>query len=242
MKEFINVFINTFKSFKKSKKILIYVLYILAILFLIAMLGMPSNYRISYLMTSVAISAIPTAIILFNTKYLKDVGYTKLNKISAAIVIVNIFIISSVLMPKEPPTTGTLQNVSSNASSSEVSSNITTSSETSSSEVSSNLEVSSIPETPSSIATSSSKVSYSSKPTTTSSKITTQATTPKPSSTTTTQNNTNAKMVWIDATAKKYHTKSDCSGMDNAWQVTVSEAIAAGRENCRKCAKHIKNN
>ena len=205
---------------------------------LINMLIDPSNLYISYFITAIAVASIPTSIILFNTKYLKDARHTKLNKISVTIVIVNLFLISFTLTYNEISTVDILQNGSSNTSSYEVSSNITTSSEISSSEISSNLEVSSTPEIPSSTATSSSKVSYSSKPTTTSSKITTQVTTPKPSSTNTTQNNTNAKMVWIDATAKKYHTKSDCSGMDNAWQVTIAEAKADGRDNCGKCAKN----
>lgn len=44
-------------------------------------------------------------------------------------------------------------------------------------------------------------------------------------------------LVWVDATAKKYHRKSDCSGMDKAYQVTKEEAIAMGKDACKKCFK-----
>lgn len=41
-------------------------------------------------------------------------------------------------------------------------------------------------------------------------------------------------MVWIDDTAKRYHSKNGC-GMDNAYQVTIEEAIAMGKTPCGRC-------
>ena len=43
------------------------------------------------------------------------------------------------------------------------------------------------------------------------------------------------EVVWIDDTAAKYHLKQDCSGMDNAYQVSISDAQALGKTPCGKC-------
>lgn len=43
-----------------------------------------------------------------------------------------------------------------------------------------------------------------------------------------------ATMVWIDDTAKRYHRKNGC-GMDNAYQVTLDEAVAMGKTPCGRC-------
>lgn len=43
-------------------------------------------------------------------------------------------------------------------------------------------------------------------------------------------------MVWVDDTAKRYHKANGC-GMDNAYQVTVDEAIAMGKTPCGRCYK-----
>lgn len=45
----------------------------------------------------------------------------------------------------------------------------------------------------------------------------------------------NTDMVWIDDTGKKYHNKSSCSNMDAPYQVSRDEAIARGRDACKKC-------
>lgn len=45
------------------------------------------------------------------------------------------------------------------------------------------------------------------------------------------------EMVWIDETAKRYHSKSDCSGMDSAYQVTKEQAEALGKTPCGRCYK-----
>ncbi len=49
-------------------------------------------------------------------------------------------------------------------------------------------------------------------------------------------NNGSSTMVWIDDTAKRYHKKNGC-GMDNAYQVTLEEAIAKGKTPCGRCYK-----
>lgn len=41
--------------------------------------------------------------------------------------------------------------------------------------------------------------------------------------------------VWIDATGKKYHSKSTCSNMSDPYQVTKEQAEAEGRDACKKC-------
>ena len=50
---------------------------------------------------------------------------------------------------------------------------------------------------------------------------------------TTEQNQT--EMVWIPASGKKYHSRSNCSNMKNPRQVSLSEAQSAGYEPCKKC-------
>lgn len=42
------------------------------------------------------------------------------------------------------------------------------------------------------------------------------------------------EMVWVDDSASKYHKKNGC-GMDNAYQVTLDQAIAMGKEPCGRC-------
>ena len=44
-----------------------------------------------------------------------------------------------------------------------------------------------------------------------------------------------ATMVWLPESGAKYHSKPDCSGMDNPRQVTKDEAIAMGYEPCKRC-------
>lgn len=44
-----------------------------------------------------------------------------------------------------------------------------------------------------------------------------------------------AGMVWIDDTGKKYHSKSTCSNMSDPYQISKNEAIARGRDACKKC-------
>lgn len=48
--------------------------------------------------------------------------------------------------------------------------------------------------------------------------------------------NADSTMVWIDDTAKRYHKKNGC-GMDNAYQVTLEEAIQKGKTPCGRCYK-----
>lgn len=42
-------------------------------------------------------------------------------------------------------------------------------------------------------------------------------------------------MVWIPATGSKYHSRSDCSGMNNPRQVTLEYAQSHGYEPCKRC-------
>ena len=42
-------------------------------------------------------------------------------------------------------------------------------------------------------------------------------------------------MVWVSGSGKKYHTKSDCSGMEGAVQITLQEALDQGKEPCKRC-------
>lgn len=42
-------------------------------------------------------------------------------------------------------------------------------------------------------------------------------------------------LVWVDDTAARYHLKSDCSGMDDAYQVTIEQAEAMGKTPCGRC-------
>lgn len=41
--------------------------------------------------------------------------------------------------------------------------------------------------------------------------------------------------VWISASGKKYHSRSDCSGMENATEITLQEALDMGKEACKRC-------
>lgn len=43
------------------------------------------------------------------------------------------------------------------------------------------------------------------------------------------------EMVWIPATGSKYHRNSSCSNMKNPSQVSKDEAISRGYEPCKKC-------
>lgn len=44
------------------------------------------------------------------------------------------------------------------------------------------------------------------------------------------------QMVWVPASGgSKYHTKKDCSGMENAVQITEEEALRRGYEACKRC-------
>lgn len=45
----------------------------------------------------------------------------------------------------------------------------------------------------------------------------------------------NSDMVWISNTGKKYHSNSSCSNMKNPRQVSKNNAIAMGRDACKKC-------
>ena len=45
----------------------------------------------------------------------------------------------------------------------------------------------------------------------------------------------NEAMVWISGSGKKYHSNASCSNMKNPSQVSKSDAIASGRDACKKC-------
>lgn len=60
--------------------------------------------------------------------------------------------------------------------------------------------------------------------------------TPAPTPEPTPMSADNSVMVWIDDTAKRYHKSNGC-GMDNAYQVTLEEAIAKGKTPCGRCYK-----
>lgn len=69
--------------------------------------------------------------------------------------------------------------------------------------------------------------------------VPTEAPTPQPTAEpqqTEPSGNSSSTMVWIDDTAKRYHKKNGC-GMDNAYQVTLEEAIAKGKTPCGRCYK-----
>ena len=42
--------------------------------------------------------------------------------------------------------------------------------------------------------------------------------------------------VWISGSGKKYHTRSDCSGMEDATAISLQEALDMGKEPCKRCA------
>lgn len=48
------------------------------------------------------------------------------------------------------------------------------------------------------------------------------------------QNSQSSTLVWVDDTAAKYHKKNGC-GMNNAYQVSIDQAIAMGKEPCGRC-------
>ncbi|MDR2531483.1 MAG: hypothetical protein LBC82_01395 [Oscillospiraceae bacterium] len=66
-----------------------------------------------------------------------------------------------------------------------------------------------------------------------------QSTTTTPPSTTTVitaaTTNPNDIMVWIPGSGSRYHSRSDCSNMNNPSFVTRSEAINAGFNACARC-------
>lgn len=43
------------------------------------------------------------------------------------------------------------------------------------------------------------------------------------------------QMVWISNSGSRYHRRSTCSGMDDPWQVTISEAQSMGLTACGRC-------
>lgn len=45
----------------------------------------------------------------------------------------------------------------------------------------------------------------------------------------------NAQMVWIPKSGKKYHSNPNCSGMKGPSKVSISEAKSRGYTACKKC-------
>lgn len=41
--------------------------------------------------------------------------------------------------------------------------------------------------------------------------------------------------VWISGSGSKYHSRADCSGMENAREITLQEALDMGRQPCKRC-------
>ena len=41
--------------------------------------------------------------------------------------------------------------------------------------------------------------------------------------------------VWVSGSGSKYHSKSDCSGMEGAKQITLEEAEKDGKTACKRC-------
>ena len=67
--------------------------------------------------------------------------------------------------------------------------------------------------------------------------VPTEAPTPQPTPVPTeapTQQPDDSTIVWVDDTAKRYHKKNGC-GMDNAYQVTLEEALKMGKTPCGNC-------
>ena len=62
----------------------------------------------------------------------------------------------------------------------------------------------------------------------------TPAPTPEPTPSPAVNSTGGSTLVWVDDTAKRYHRKNGC-GMDNAYQVTLDEAIAMGKTPCKRC-------
>ena len=48
-------------------------------------------------------------------------------------------------------------------------------------------------------------------------------------------NPSKSNMVWITEKGKKYHSSPDCSNMKNPHKISLEDAIASGREPCKKC-------
>lgn len=44
-----------------------------------------------------------------------------------------------------------------------------------------------------------------------------------------------SEKVWVTASGTKYHSKSDCSGMSGAYQITLEEAESRGLTPCKRC-------
>ena len=44
-----------------------------------------------------------------------------------------------------------------------------------------------------------------------------------------------SEKVWVTASGSKYHSKSDCGGMSNAYEITLEEAKQRGLTPCKKC-------
>ncbi len=44
-----------------------------------------------------------------------------------------------------------------------------------------------------------------------------------------------SEKVWVTASGSKYHSKSDCGGISNAYQITLEEAEQRGLTPCKKC-------
>lgn len=59
--------------------------------------------------------------------------------------------------------------------------------------------------------------------------------TPEPTPTPTPEPTPAEEMVWISQTGSKYHRKSSCSGMNDPWQVPISEAQSMGLTACKRC-------
>lgn len=57
---------------------------------------------------------------------------------------------------------------------------------------------------------------------------------PESAQTATSTSSESKTMVWIDNTAKRYHKSNGC-GMNNAYQVTLEEALALGKTPCGRC-------
>ena len=41
--------------------------------------------------------------------------------------------------------------------------------------------------------------------------------------------------VWVSGSGSKYHSKADCSGMENAKEITLEEAEKDGKTACKRC-------
>ena len=54
---------------------------------------------------------------------------------------------------------------------------------------------------------------------------------------TTTSSNPNSEMVWVPKTGSRYHSRSDCSNMNNPTQMTKAEAEKQGKTPCKICIK-----